>query len=177
MSRTGPDPGRYGATHRRDDACAVHRSARNHCPGPALSNILSLPKLGFHVSQQVWAICRTIRLESPKLLVATVDVPPSPQHIGVASAVACCGSALPAAAAFPAARCEYYSEEQCHCSRDDGLHPSRKCLRSYRRHAAFVKLFWPEAQLDSGPRNEVSFIIDRNNQLGRGVCMLRMLQH
>ncbi|OLQ05028.1 hypothetical protein AK812_SmicGene11763 [Symbiodinium microadriaticum] len=60
----------------------------------------------------VWAICRTIRLESPKLLVATVDVPNSAT-----------------------------------------VHEMTDCIRA--------------AQLDSGPRNEVSFIIDRNNQLGK----------
>ncbi|CAE7466369.1 unnamed protein product [Symbiodinium natans] len=59
----------------------------------------------------VWAICRTIRLESPKLLVATVDVPSSAT-----------------------------------------VHEMTDCIRA--------------AQIDSGPRNEISFIVDRNNQLG-----------
>mmetsp|Transcript_15585 Transcript_15585/g.36753 ORF Transcript_15585/g.36753 Transcript_15585/m.36753 type:complete len:753 (-) Transcript_15585:66-2324(-) len=60
----------------------------------------------------VWAICRTVRLESPKLLVATVDVP-----------------------------------------NNATVHEVTDCLRA--------------AQLDSGPRNEISFIVDRNNQLGK----------
>lgn len=60
----------------------------------------------------VWAVCRTIRLESPKLLVCTVDMPSSAD-----------------------------------------VHEMTDCIRA--------------AQLDPGPRNEVSFIIDRTNQLGK----------
>jgi len=60
----------------------------------------------------VWAVCRTIRLESPKLLVCTVDMPSSAD-----------------------------------------VHEMTDCIRA--------------AQLDPGPRNEISFIIDRTNQLGK----------
>ncbi|CAJ1438482.1 unnamed protein product [Effrenium voratum] len=60
----------------------------------------------------VWAICRTIRLESPKLLVCTVDLPSS-----------------------------------------STVHEMTDCIRA--------------AQVDPGPRNEISFIVDRRNQLGK----------
>jgi len=60
----------------------------------------------------VWAVCRTIRLESPKLLVCTVDMPSSAT-----------------------------------------VHEMTDCIRA--------------AQLEPGPRNEISFIVDRTNQLGK----------
>jgi len=60
----------------------------------------------------VFAICRTIRLESPKLQVGVVDVP------------SCCT-----------------------------VHEMSECIRA--------------ARVDPGPRNEISFIVDRANQLGK----------
>lgn len=60
----------------------------------------------------VWAVCRTIRLESPKLLVCTVDMPSSAT-----------------------------------------THEMTDCIRA--------------AQLEPGPRNEIAFIVDRKNQLGK----------
>lgn len=60
----------------------------------------------------VWAVCRTIRLESPKLLVCTVDMPSSAT-----------------------------------------VHEMTDCIRA--------------AQLEPGPRNEIAFIVDRTNQLGK----------
>eukprot|EP00930_Biecheleria_cincta_P055250 TRINITY_DN41588_c0_g1_i1.p1 TRINITY_DN41588_c0_g1~~TRINITY_DN41588_c0_g1_i1.p1 ORF type:complete len:765 (-),score=212.49 TRINITY_DN41588_c0_g1_i1:266-2560(-) len=60
----------------------------------------------------VFAICRTIRLESPKLQIGVVDVP------------SCCT-----------------------------VHEMTECIRA--------------ARIDPGPRNEISFIIDRANQLGK----------
>jgi len=64
------------------------------------------------IATTVWAVVRTIRLESPKLLVATVDVPSS-------------------------------------CT----VHEMTDCIRA--------------AQQDAGPRNEISFVIDRGKQLGK----------
>lgn len=60
----------------------------------------------------VFAICRTIRLESPKLQVSCVDVP------------SCCT-----------------------------VHEMSECIRA--------------ARIDPGPRNEIAFIVDRANQLGK----------
>lgn len=60
----------------------------------------------------VFAICRTIRLESPKLLVSCVDVPTS-------------------------------------CT----VHEMTECIRA--------------ARIDPGARNEIAFIVDRANQLGK----------
>lgn len=60
----------------------------------------------------VWAVCRTIRLESPRLLVTTVDVPSSAT-----------------------------------------VHEMTECIRA--------------ARYEPGARNEMSFIVDRANQLGK----------
>ncbi|CAE8631212.1 unnamed protein product [Polarella glacialis] len=64
------------------------------------------------IAATVWAVCRTIRLESPKLQVTTVDIPNSAT-----------------------------------------VHEMTECIRV--------------ARYDAGPRSEVSFIVDRSNQLGQ----------